>query len=99
MRIVLVSIPIRVAPCSSPAGVEMRDPRNIWARVSPPGVNGRKGKTVAREGRKATETFPKNSFTGGAIPKNDCCRGEEREGGVRAVKERAGRNRPACQDY
>lgn len=93
MRIVLVSIPIRVAPCSSPPGVEMGNPRNIWARVSPPGVNERKGKTVVREGRKATETFPKNSFTGGAIPKNDCCR----EKG--AVKERAGRNRPAYRDY
>lgn len=34
------------------------------------------------------EAFPKNSFTGGAIPKNDCCRGKKGEG--EAVKERAG---------
>lgn len=66
MRIVLVSIPICVAPYSSPLAVEMGNLRNIWARVSSLGVErrgdeGQKG-TEKGKGERMTETwklFPK----------------------------------------
>lgn len=87
MRIVLVSIPIRVAPCSSPAGIEMGNPRNIWARVSPPGVNdGRKGKTVEERGKKSHGDFSQKQFHGRRDSEKRLPPGEG--GGGRAVKER-----------
>lgn len=50
MRIVLVSIPLYSLLYSSPPGVEMGNPRNIWARVSTP-ASGRRREHLRRRGQ------------------------------------------------
>lgn len=68
MRIVLVSIPLYLLLYSSPPGVEMGNPRNIWARVSTPvcqvereNIRGRDG--IETEMSKRTRKGEEESFS------------------------------------